>query len=122
MQTIWDAFLHSARRLPNENFMGSRDPSQDGAPYVWKTWAQVEKIVNFLAAGIAHLNLMPVVEGEGSEWRFMGIYSKNREEWTITDLAALKQSGTVIAFYDTLGPSAVEFVIKQTGLTTIACA
>ena len=94
VQTIWDAFMHSKGRLPNENFMGSRDPSQEGAPYVWKTWAQVETLVNHLAAGIAHLNLMPVVENEGSQWRFMGIYAKNREEWTITDLAALRQSGT----------------------------
>ena len=42
----------------------------------------------------------------------MGIYSKNREEWTFSHLATLRQSGTVIAFYDTLGPSAIEFVIN----------
>jgi len=52
----------------------------------------------------------------------MGLYAKNREEWAFTDLAALRQGGTVIAFYDTLGPSAVEFVIKQTTLTTVACS
>ena len=51
----------------------------------------------------------------------MGIYAKNREEWTFTDLAVLRQSGTVIAFYDTLGPSSVEFVIKQTKVATISC-
>ena len=104
--------MYSARRLPNEGFLGSRDPSKDGAPYVWKTWAQVEDIVNNLAAGIAHLGLMPEVEEEGDAWRFMGIYAKNREEWVMTDLATMRQSGTVIAFYDTLGPSAVEFVIS----------
>jgi len=52
----------------------------------------------------------------------MGIYAKNREEWAFTDLATLRQGGTVIAFYDTLGASSVEFVIKQTNLTTVACA
>lgn len=65
---------------------------------------------------------MPEVEEEGQMWRFMGIYAKNREEWIFTDLAALRQSGTAIAFYDTLGPAAIEFVIKQTRLTTISCA
>lgn len=55
-------------------------------------------------------------------YRFMGIYAKNREEWTFSDLATMRSSGTIIAFYDTLGPAAVEFVIKQTGLTTISCA
>jgi long-chain acyl-CoA synthetase len=75
-----------------------------------------------LASGYQHLGLMPEVEGEGRKWRFMGVYAKNREEWTISDMASLRQSGTTIAFYDTLGPAAVEYVIKQTELTTISCA
>jgi long-chain acyl-CoA synthetase len=52
----------------------------------------------------------------------MGVYAKNREEWILTHLAGLKNSVTTIAFYDTLGPQAVEFVIKQTELTTISCS
>ena len=52
----------------------------------------------------------------------MGILSKNRWEWTVTELASVRQGGTTVAFYDTLGPSSVEFIIKQTELTTIACA
>jgi long-chain acyl-CoA synthetase len=52
----------------------------------------------------------------------MGVYAKNREEWTLSDMACMRMSGTTIAFYDTLGASAVEFVIKQTQLATISCA
>lgn len=52
----------------------------------------------------------------------MGIYSKNREEWILTTISNFKNSVTTVAFYDTLGPSAVEFVIRQTELTTITCA
>lgn len=51
----------------------------------------------------------------------MGIYSKNREEWSTTHLASLSLSGTTVAFYDTLGPQAVEFVLSQTKLQTISC-
>jgi long-chain acyl-CoA synthetase len=58
------------------------------------------------------LNLLPETEGEGKKWKFMGIYAKNREEWTLSDMASMRQSGTTIAFYDTLGASAVEFVIR----------
>ena len=122
MTTIWEAFQHTVGRLPDGNFVGTRDPSQAGSPYVWKTWKQVETIVEDLAAGIAHLNLMPEIEADGQSWKFMGIYAPNREEWAFTDIAALRQNGTVIAFYATLGPSAVEFVIRQTLLTTVACA
>jgi long-chain acyl-CoA synthetase len=52
----------------------------------------------------------------------MGIYAKNREEWVLTDIANMKNSVISVAFYDTLGPSAVEFVIKQTNLTSISCS
>ena len=116
MNTVWDAFKMTSKKQANLDFVGSRDPTQEGSPYVWKTWAQVETIVEHLAAGIQHLNLMPEIEEEGQLWRFMGIYAKNREEWIFTDLAALRQSGTVIAFYDTLGPAAIEYVIRQTRL------
>jgi len=108
--------------MPNNEFLGTRDPSQEGSPYVWKSWTEVNDIVDKLSKGYQALNLMPEVEGEGALYKFMGIYAKNREEWTFSDLACMRQAGTVIAFYDTLGPSAVEFVIKQTELTTISCA
>jgi len=63
------------------------------------------------------------IEGaDGDKIRFMGLYSKNREEWSISHLASLSLSGTTVAFYDTLGPAAVEFVLNQTKLQTISCA
>jgi hypothetical protein len=39
--------------MPNVSFLGSRDPTQveQGAPYVWKTWKEVQIIVDSLAAG-----------------------------------------------------------------------
>lgn len=52
----------------------------------------------------------------------MGIQSKNREEWILVHIANMKSSVTTVAFYDTLGPQAVEFVIRQTELTTISCS
>lgn len=55
-------------------------------------------------------------------WKFMGIFSKNREEWIFSDLATVRQGGTTIAFYDTLGPAAVQYIITQTRLTTISCS
>ena len=56
--------------------------------------------------------MMEDIEAEGRSWNFMGIYGKNRPEWVLTDLAAASLGGTTIAFYDTLGPAAIDFVIK----------
>jgi long-chain acyl-CoA synthetase len=72
--------------------------------------------------GMAQLNLTPDINHDGTHWRFMGVYSKNREEWALVDIANTKNSVTTIAFYDTLGPQAVEFVIKQTELISVSCA
>jgi long-subunit acyl-CoA synthetase (AMP-forming) len=54
---------------------------------------------------------LPDIENDGI-WKFMGILSKNRWEWTATELASVRQSGTTVAFYDTLGPNSIEFIIK----------
>jgi len=42
----------------------------------------------------------------------MGLYAKNREEWALTNISNFKNAVTTVAFYDTLGPAAVEFVIR----------
>ena len=42
----------------------------------------------------------------------MGVYSKNREEWAIVDIACMRSSVTLIPFYESLGPSAVGFVVN----------
>jgi long-chain acyl-CoA synthetase len=42
------------------------------------------------------------------------IYSLNRVEWTVADLACHAYSLTVVALYDTLGEEASEFILNQT--------
>ena len=86
------------------------------------SFSEAEEYVTNLARGYKALNLMEDIEGEGKTWNFMGIYGKNRPEWVLSDLASAMINGTTIAFYDTLGPSAIDFVIRQTELTTITCA
>jgi long-chain acyl-CoA synthetase len=75
-----------------------------------------------LAKAMFHLNLAPEVHAEDKVWKFLGIFSKNREEWIISELAGISQGITTVPLYDTLGPESVEYVINQTLLTTIACA
>jgi len=65
-------------------------------------------------------NLAPVVNAEETNYRFIGIQSKNRAEWVITHLANAHQSITTVAFFDTLGPDAQKYIINQTEMTTIA--
>jgi hypothetical protein len=54
-------FQYQVRDIPDELFLGSRNPLVEGAPYEWKTWAQVNGIVNLLAKGMKVLNLLPEI-------------------------------------------------------------
>lgn len=71
--------------------------------------------------GLYHLGLCPDLKVEGIDYKFLGIISKNREEWAIADLACLRSSITIVPFYDSLGADVIAFVLNQTELTTICC-
>jgi long-chain acyl-CoA synthetase len=72
-----------------------------------------------MSIGMHALKLIPTIHSEGKEWNFLGIFAKNREEWAVADLACVRSSVTIIPFFDSLGPSALSFVIKQTELQTM---
>ena len=80
---------------------------------------EVRYLILTFYLGVQALNLTPEIEGEGTLWHFMGIYSKNREEWAVADLACARSDVTIIPFYDSLGPEALGLVINQTELTTM---
>lgn len=49
----------------------------------------------------------------------VGIYSQNRLEWTLFEQGAYCYSLVVVALYDTLGPDACAYIIKQTDMSTV---
>ena len=100
---------------PDKPFLGSRD----GDKYVWKTHVEVSEIRKALSVGIMAFDLAPEIEAEGKKWRFLGIQSKNREEWNLTNWGNMYQGITTVALYDTLGQDAMKFVCNQTEMTTI---
>jgi long-chain acyl-CoA synthetase len=65
------------------------------------------------------LNLCPNIKGEGIDWNFMGIFSKNREEWAIIDFACIRSDITIVPFYDSLGKEALSLVLNSTEVTTM---
>lgn len=103
--------------------MGTRVKLADGSfgEYEWKSFKQVSEETDALAKGMTLLDLCPSIEGEegGPQMRFTGIWSKNREEWHITELASMKCNSTVVGFYDAMSDKAVDYIIKQCQFTTI---
>ena len=74
-----------------------------------------------IARGLMNLNLVPQVEGEGKLWRFIGVWSKNRLEWTETQLASMHYNMTTVGFYDAMSAEHVNYILDQTEIQTIVC-
>ena len=69
--------------------------------------------------GFEHLKLCPEQDSDNKKFKFLGILSKNREEWAVADLACMSSSVTIVPFYDSLGAEAIAFILNQTELSTI---
>ena len=113
---------------PNSNFLGTREyfpKEKKYGKYIWKSWKQVYDISTLFLYGITKLKLCPEIlvndELLGGEkyMRFMGIYSRNREEWIVGSFGCQMDSITIVTLYDTLGFNSIEFILNQTELTTI---
>lgn len=51
--------------------------------------------------------------------RLIGIYSKNRYEWFITDWACVLFGITTVPLYDTLGVENLSYCLHQTEMTSL---
>ena len=98
-------------------------PNAEGKPqfgnYVWKSFAEVNATCEKLSRGIMELGLCPDIEGEGKQWRFLGIWMKNRWEWTTSLLSAMHFSITAVGFYDAMSLDQVDFILNQTEMKTM---
>lgn len=54
--------------------------------------------------------------------KMVGIYAKNRAEWTICDMGNALYGYTMIPLYDTLGPDSVSFVFGHSEIITCICS
>jgi len=52
----------------------------------------------------------------------VGLYSKNRWEWSTAQQALFTQKMASVPLYDTLGVAAVSYIVRQTGMATIFCS
>lgn len=59
---------------------------------------------------------------DAKDLRMIGIHSKNREEWVITDIACMYDSVVTVPLYDTLGPNIIDFISGQAQFQTMFCA
>ena len=118
--TLHESFLNSVNTYGSNIASGHRRVLEDGklGEYVWKTYSQIREITRKVGFGLEKLGLH-LRETEGRS--FVGIYSKNREEWLLADLAMISQGITSVPMYDTQQAETIEMIVEQTQMKAIFC-
>ncbi|CAG9320239.1 unnamed protein product [Blepharisma stoltei] len=115
IQTLFDSVMNQYRLFPHNRFLGTLREDH----YEWKTYQEAHELAKNFGSGLVNLNLSPKEKHGKYNLSFLGLYSKNREEWVIADYACILYNITTVPFYDTLGEDSMKFIISQTRMHTL---
>jgi len=124
MATIQEAYEKNYKEQPEKPYLGTREKTvgEDGkivyGPYQWKSLGDCYEDSKAIAKYLMTNALCPEIQTEEGRFRFLAIFAKNREEWTVSDLAAQMTSITCVTLYDTLGKDSLQFILNQTQIRT----
>ncbi|XP_071829175.1 long-chain-fatty-acid--CoA ligase 1-like isoform X2 [Apostichopus japonicus] len=112
-ENLYASFLAGEKKSEGGPCLGTK--KQGSNVYEWKTYGQVrERALQFGSALIE--------KGfEASDDTFVGIYSSNREEWAITDIACSAYNIISVPLYDTLGETSTKYIINLVKIPVVMC-
>jgi len=105
-RTLWENWQQSVSAHGDRDFVGERhliDGKLTG--FVYKTFKEIDAEVQKFRSGMLDLGVQP---GE-----HIALYSKNRHEWQIVDMAMQSIGVVTVPLYDTLGPDASEYILEN---------
>uniref|UniRef100_A0A8C7VI61 Long-chain-fatty-acid--CoA ligase n=1 Tax=Oncorhynchus mykiss TaxID=8022 RepID=A0A8C7VI61_ONCMY len=111
-RTMYEVFLRGMRVSIDRPCLGSRKPNQ---PYKWLSYREVADKAECIGSALLHRGHSQTGD------KHIGIFSQNRPEWTISELACYTYSLVCVPLYDTLGLEAIEYIIDQAAISTVIC-
>ncbi|KZS99134.1 long-chain-fatty-acid-CoA ligase [Sistotremastrum niveocremeum HHB9708] len=96
----------------------STNPLTHANHYTWQSYKQIDQRRRYVGSALEKLFRDGSV-GVAGELQSVGVWSQNRPEWQIIDLAVHAYNKVGVSLYDTLGPDAVEYIITHANLTII---
>ena len=103
--TLFEVFRYGAGKSHGGPCLGWR--SSPFSPYQWMTYEDVLVRAENFGSGLLSMGLSPGVHSN------VGIYCKNCPEWVIAEQGLFCYSMVNVPLYDSLGPDARAFVIKE---------
>lgn len=116
-ETLLEGWAKAVKTFPNNKCLGH----VEGDKYVWRTYQEALIEAQSLAKALHSKSLIPVTEGDGKRFQLMGLYSRNRPEWALTNWAIIHFSGTVVTLYNTLGEESLSYALDHTETTIVSC-
>ncbi|GFX75931.1 long-chain-fatty-acid--CoA ligase 6 [Trichonephila clavipes] len=113
-KTLCDVLQRGCRISDNGRSYGWRNSVSDTS-YTWINYKQFIKRAENFSSGLLKIRLK---QGQST---YVGIYSSSCLEYAITQHGCWCQSMIIIPLYDTLGPAASSFIIKQAEIETVIC-
>nr|KAF6346873.1 hypothetical protein mPipKuh1_010619 [Pipistrellus kuhlii] len=109
-RTMYQVFHRGLRLSGNGPCLGFRKPNQ---PYQWLSYQEVANRAEFLGSGLLQHDC------KASTDQLIGVFSQNRPEWIIAELACYTYSMVVVPLYDTLGPGAIHYIINTANISIV---
>ncbi|MEO0080102.1 MAG: AMP-binding protein, partial [candidate division WOR-3 bacterium] len=103
--TVYQAFAETCQRFPSRPALMHKLQGR----YRIITFQELSQMIDEVAAGLAEDGVRP-----GS---MVGIYSYNRPEWVIADMATIKLGAVVVPVYHTLPEESVGYILRDAGVT-----
>lgn len=106
--TLWGLWETALKEHSDKNCLGWRKLDEEGkleSEYTWEKYSSVGETVGMIVSGLASIGI--------KEYSNVGIFSKNRPEWTSVMIGIQGLASRTVALYDTLGDEALEHILKQ---------
>lgn len=137
LDTLYALFEFGYKFYKDRRAFGVRQKLPDGTlgKYQWQTYKTVRQRRNNLASGVffvlennpyrgnseIHQNLQYDPSKKNKSF-VLTIFSPNRAEWALADMACIAYSITNTALYDTLGPATSQYILELTESPIVLCS
>ncbi|KAJ2453276.1 medium-chain fatty acid-CoA ligase faa2 [Coemansia sp. RSA 2336] len=128
--TVYDLFRHNVTKYPEGELLGMRKlVSHKKTPvfggYEWMTGKQAADFVEEFGTGLEHV-YTKYASSEGTQassaQQPLGIYSVNRPEWILTEIAGFRSRKFSVGISDANGVLSAEHMINDSKVSVVVCS
>ncbi|KAJ2004823.1 medium-chain fatty acid-CoA ligase faa2 [Coemansia thaxteri] len=125
--TIYEMFQRLVRKYPDSPLAGTRKfnaETRSFGEYEWISTSEAGQLVRHFGSGLDYVYQKYAPRNEASEQdqEALGIYSINRAEWLLAEIAGFRSRRFSVALYDTLGAESIEFIMNHANVSVIVCS